>query len=191
MANSNDDLGASAASCWLDELPAAGWRADASIDGPDELDELDDGVADCQVDDELDDELDDGRADFQVDDELDDERGEASSSRRITPELSGADDELEPPSRAAKASAETAVLGALSATGLRRTVSVPERARGAATGADGANGDLAMIDAICSARRSSGLSSTSSKNRGVGEGCATWVSSWATTSSMRRRGIAE
>lgn len=54
---------------------------------------------------------------------------------------------------------------------------VSDDARGAATVDDGARGERAMIDATFSARRSSGLSSMSSKKRGVGDGCATWVSS--------------
>lgn len=41
----------------------------------------------------------------------------------------------------------------------------------------GARGDRAMMLATASARRSSGLWSSSSKNRGAGEGWATWVNS--------------
>ncbi len=46
----------------------------------------------------------------------------------------------------------------------------------------GANGERAITRAISSARRSSGPRWSSAKKRGAGDGCATWVSSWAITS---------
>ena len=50
----------------------------------------------------------------------------------------------------------------------------------------GTIGARRITAATCSARRSSGLRSSSSKNRGTGEGWATWVSSWAITSAVGR-----
>lgn len=101
--------------------------------------------------------------------------------------------DVEPVRRAANASALTVpgevVVVVVVGAGERRTTSARVvRPPGATTEALGASGDRAMTRAICSALRSSGLSSMSSKNRGVGEGWATWVSSWAITSSSRRVG---
>jgi hypothetical protein len=58
--------------------------------------------------------------------------------------------------------------------GFRRTTALREPVVGATTEADGASGERPMTLPMRSARRSSGLSSMSSKNRGAGEGAATW-----------------
>ena len=66
-----------------------------------------------------------------------------------------------------------------------RRMTLASRAAAPPAGASadaGASGERAIRRPTSSARRSSGLSSMSSKKRGSGDGWATWVSSWAITS---------
>ena len=67
-----------------------------------------------------------------------------------------------------------------------RRDAAPCRCRGGGRRA-GQDGARRMIAATCSAWRSSGLWSSSSKKRATGDGWATWVSSWAMTSALGRR----
>ena len=82
--------------------------------------------------------------------------------------------------------AASGVAGVVPVAGAARRSSAPA-ADGAAAGrrrvVRGRIGARRMIAATCSAWRSSGLRSSSSKKRATGDGWATWVSSWAITSA--------